>query len=908
MKIIKSQQNNTINIKIVIEYAMLFICLMICSTVYASDAGLSRRKVVLLLLPLMALFFIGKRYINDKWHKYILFSVCYWVVAFPSVNSAFENKCIAVAGSDAVVQMYPAMLYISRQIREFFDTLFTEARCVFPMWEWSLGMGENTISTLNYYGFGDPFYVLSAFFSEDNLPYFYTVLFYFRMYLGGIVCIAFFYELDSTKTAMAYVVGALVYSFSGFSYYSNVFIIFVHAMMYTPMVLWGAERVLKEKKKGILLSATFLYALSGFFFLYVSSITLAIYVIYRLITEKTELKKAVYKILELLGEYLVGLMLSAVIFVPSVMGYLASSRTGTFTIDVGLLSFQEFKEILINIFLPQYSDSQVVGMCVIAILCIIWMLFARKKYAYKVNIILLFLSMIIPIVSVIMSGGGYYDRWELVIILYGSYLTFIMWDEIKNLTWIQKLASVGGWLILLGFGISQGISLQSEYGFILCSYGIFMLFVLIMFPICQKYNKNVVGSVLLFIVTLATVYKSWAYVACEWEIFFVRQDNVIDELITDDSDDFYRIEYEKTFGEPRLGMNIALMLDYPGITQYFSIENGYYVDAFGEWETGEKVFCNQGMDYRTILETLSSVKYFIAHSDNKLLIPYGFEYVKESADGAWKLYKNQYALPLVYAYDKVFAADVYNEDMNGLEKQNVLLQAAAIEDYDGLLPIISEVNNHLYEGQYTIDSLQDGEMVDGQITVEAGAVMKLTAKLKANCENYIYFDDKIPVNITIDGKHLKTREKTTLGIVSEDVDKEVVIEFYGAATFSIDSMNIYHFDFENYEEYIGNMKIGYVSDIIVDSNTIECNAKLDGTKILCIAVPYEKGWTAEIDGIEAKIYRMNNMFMGIEVSEGEHSIHLSYTTPGLRTGVVLSGLGLVIICVYMVVKRKQNKL
>lgn len=898
-----------ISLKEVVKYFAILICAMVCSIAYATSAGLSRKVVIIMSLPLAVLYYICKRFIDAKWQKYILFSVCYWLVALPFVNRAFVNERIAVAGSDAVVQMYPAMLYIGRTFREAFQALFTGEQFDFPMWEWSLGMGENAIATLNYYGFGDPFYLLAALVSEENLPYFYTLLYYFRMYLGGIVCIAFFYEINATKSVGAYVIGALVYSFSGFSYHSNVFIIFVHAMMYTPMLLWGAERTLKSKKKGLLTSTTFLYALSGFFFLYCSSITLGIYVLYRLITQKTQMQRAVGKVVELLVEYLVGLALSGAIFIPAVAGYFASSRAGDFSLDFGILSLDEIKKMLINLFLPQHSKNQMMAMCAISILSIILILSARRMYLQKVNIILIFLSMIIPAVSMIMSGGKNYDRWQLVIILYFAYLTVVMWDELDELNSQQRVTCLGVGVALVYCGIKEGTLNQTNYLYNLLVYGSFLILIWVMIPICKKWNKEKAGKTLLFILTVFSIYKSWSFVACDWEIFFVRQKDIVHELITEENEEFYRVEYEKTFAEPRHGMNIPLMLDYPGITQYFSIENKYYVDAFGEWETGESTFNNQGMDYRTIIETLAAVKYFIISAENEQLIPYGFEEVRKTEDEEWILYENQYALPILYTYDKVFDPEIYNNEMNGLEKQNVLLQAAVIEEYDGTLSVMQEVQNQLYKGQYTIESIQNGTIENGLFKADAGAVIKLKVLLKANCENYIYLDEKVPIKISVDNKQIKNREKTTLGIVEEDVMKELIIEFPESVTFSLDSMKVYYYDFGNYGEYIGQLNDGSVSNIMVDTNAIECNVDIDKTKILCVAAPYDKGWQAKIDGVETKIYRMNNMFMGIEVPEGEHSISLYYTTPGLKIGLALSFSAVVIIAFYIIMeKRKLRKI
>ena len=204
-----------------------------------------------------------------KIYKYLLYTICFLGIVIPFFVIAYRNHYIILGGDDAVTQHYPAMLYISRVMKEFWASLFLEGKLVFPMYEWTVGMGENTIATLNWYGFTDPFYWLAGFFSEEQLPWFYSVFFYMRVYLGGLCCIALLHELNDRKSDMAYVVGALVYSFTGFTLQCNIHIIFTHAMAYIPLMILGTERSIKGKRRGLLALSTFLFALSGFFFLYI---------------------------------------------------------------------------------------------------------------------------------------------------------------------------------------------------------------------------------------------------------------------------------------------------------------------------------------------------------------------------------------------------------------------------------------------------------------------------------------------------------------------------------------------------------------------------------------------------------------------------------------------------------------
>lgn len=169
----------------------------------------------------------------------------------------------------------------------------------------------------------------------------------------------------------------------------------------------------------------------------------------------------------------------------------------------------------------------------------------------------------IPAVPTIMSGCGYYARWELVIILYFVYLTFLTWDDIESLSWVQKLVSVGIWLVLIMYGVLEKSLAQDNYRFVLLSYGGFLILILLILPVCRKWNMSRLGNIIFIIVAVLSIHKSWILVAGDLEIDSVRQENVVQELIPKE-EQFYRIDYERVFEEPRLNMNISLMpLTFP---------------------------------------------------------------------------------------------------------------------------------------------------------------------------------------------------------------------------------------------------------------------------------------------------------------------------------------------------------
>ena len=69
------------------------------------------------------------------------------------------------------------------------------------------------------------------------------------------------------------------------------------------------------------------------------------------------------------------------------------------------------------------------------------------------------------------------------------------------------------------------------------------------------------------------------------------------------------------------------------------------------------------------------------------------------------------------------------------------------------------------------------------------------------------------------------------------------------------------------EDYDGNLAVKQDAAINLNEHTFDVIKAVDvetepkSDEIVCVAVPYSKGWSAKIDGNTAKIYKMNDMYI-----------------------------------------------
>ena len=62
----------------------------------------------------------------------------------------------------------------------------------------------------------------------------------------------------------------------------------------------------------------------------------------------------------------------------------------------------------------------------------------------------------------------------------------------------------------------------------------------------------------------------------------------------------------------------------------------------------------------------------------------------------------------------------------------------------------------------------------------------------------------------------------------------------------------------------------------------------DHPQTLILAAAYDEGFTAEINGEPAEVYRVNDCQLAVRLPAGSGTVRLQYHTPGLRLAVMIS--------------------
>lgn len=145
---------------------------------------------------------------------------------------------------------------------------------------------------------------------------------------------------------------------------------------------------------------------------------------------------------------------------------------------------------------------------------------------------------------------------------------------------------------------------------------------------------------------------------------------------------------------------------------------------------------------------------------------------------------------------------------------------------------------------------------------------------------------------------------------SEKKKNKIRITFPEMGIYRYDDLRIVCQNMGGYEQNINERKTYTLQNINLNEDSANATNHVSGTielpsdRILLLAIPFSKGWTAFVDGKKERLYRANTMFMALNLHEGEHRIDLRYQTPGLMPGCMISLTGFCLMILLVVYRKK----
>lgn len=315
-----------------------------------------------------------------------------------------------------------------------------------------------------------------------------------------------------------------------------------------------------------------------------------------------------------------------------------------------------------------------------------------------------------------------------------------------------------------------------------------------------------------------------------------------------------------------------------------------------------------------VYNAMMSLKYIV---DN-----YGYKmndtlYTHVASIGNFHAYKNNYYLPMGYCVNK----DILNWKTDSSDNPFVVQadyweKATKVADVFSPIDLTDVSFNNIDEANSTFngDSFFFSKL---DSNAEASATVSYYVQQAGNIYVCVNTDACENVNITCgefsESQSLDEVYILDLGYHTQDEILTVELPFkddYDSGTVGCYVYSLNEEAFENGYNILadGGLNLTEFSDTKIGGTVI---AKEDC--IFYTSIPYDKGWKVTVDGKSVTTFDIGDeVFIGFELSAGEHAIEMKYSPRGLMAGVYISFTAWFFVVVFSIVgaikkKRKKNK-
>lgn len=720
---------------------------------------------------------------------------------------------------------------------------------------------------------------------------------------------------------------SIMYALSGYFTSQTVNPMWLDGLIALPLVLIGVERVC-DRSRFLLYTLSLIYIfVANFYIGYMVGIFSAIYFIYYLASGRSTAKgfgqifgsTAVYGFASVAG------ILSSCWMILPVYKSLSNGKLGFGNPDYSFVENFDLADSFIKLFPGTFDTIRPEGLPMLycgtlgILFAVVYFMLRKIPLRERISggfmLGLMFLSMYIKPVDMFWHGGQVPVwmpfRYSFII----SFLLILFGAEA-----FDKLSSVRGKTIGAAFAILLGVLLLSDYN---TGHDRFNTTLIIVIPLIalgiiaasvmayKKHGGRVARclfaglvSVELLANTTITIYKLHS------DIYYSPRSTYVDEIpptrdiaesVHELDDGFYRME--KTYHRC---VNDTMAARMYGMSHSTSTFNAKVIELMKKIGYGAREHYTRYDGATMLTDDIFGVKYVL--SKNERLVPYTDTVPVENELGV-TVYENKDALPFAYLAD----SGLIGRRLDGVDPFEVQESLASLITGEEE-QIYVQIHDHIFNCEnINIGSTTDSHTSykkrindkDASISYEvavthSGAVyMYLPTKYERKCHLYVngsyikdYFENEnhsIAYLGTYDAGETFTAE---LKLTSDAVYVENVLFFYA--------------DGEKLAEFNSKVQSMNTETTVTRSGgsslTVEVNAAEDCA--LFTSIPIEEGWTAYIDGKETEVLSTaDNTLMCLRVPEGRHTIELKFFPAGLKSGLLVTGSGILLIVIMVLAEK-----
>ena len=818
---------------------------------------------------------IGLKKMNGKKIREDLIAIFLFVISFCAIYLIItKGKYLYGSSMDWESQHY--------LIPEYFRNLFYSTKNLFPSFALNLGAGQN-IYYMSYYGLYSPLFLVSYL-----LPF--IKMIDYVQFLGFLIPISstilFYFYLRRHFSYSISLLVSFMFLFSGpILFHSHRHLMFISYMPFYVLALYGLDSYVNKGKMFLLSLSCLLIVLTSYYYSVGSFISLYLYGTYLLYKNK---KFNIKELFKFMLPFIIAVMSSMILILPTF--YTLTAGRDVTNVGPSFISLITPKMGLKFLLYSSYS----IGLTVISFIALLHLLF-KKREDIIFGIILL-LIVIFPIFNYIFNGTLYIDSKALIpflpiiLIFVSEFLDDILSNKVSKYEFVL--------LFIVTFLFTN---------FKVVYLDLFLTFVL--FLIYFKTKKfNVFCTIFIIFLFFTSIGVNLSdKLSLKSKVYSEDYKSVNDavKFILGREENLYRISDNVSSS---FTMNRVTSMDELKTTIYSSTFNKKYNNYFFEVMNNAIPYRNKSMtptSVNPLFRMMMGEKYIITLNDEV-----GLEKIYEKNNV--KVYLNSNVLPIGYSTDRIITtssnypknvldsigsiSSTINSD--NLEKENI--------DYD-----------ILYSQNILVDKKDDEVILNAyknaymEISLNKDYSGKLLFLRMKNNYNPTCNIPEIWININGIKNKLSCsswkyhNQNYVFDYVFKDTN--ILKIKFGKGEYHLSDFELYSYD---YSDLVS--KVSSVDEFIFDRNKTNgdkivgsINSKSDGYFVM--SIPYDKGFTAYVDGVKTDVLEVNSIFIGFPISKGNHNIVIKYEAPFKTEGMIISLIGILLLIGLLVYDKRRFK-
>ncbi len=751
-------------------------------------------------------------------------------------------------------------------------------------WDWQTDLGSNFIGSYSFYLLGSPFFWLTLPFPNSFVPYLMGPLLILKF--GCAALTGYIYIRRFTSRPESAMTGGLMYAFSGFSVYNIFFNHFHEAIIVFPLLLWAIEKFMAERARGYVIFAVFLSVLTNYFFFFGMVVFVVIYWLVRTLGRSFKINFKEFGLLAL--ECVLGLCLSAVILLPTVLEVLQNDRLSSVMNGWGAVLYgkeQIFLNVIQCFFFPPDLPARPVffpgadvkwsslggWLPLFGMTGTIAWLQSQKKGTWLRRVLFISIIMaLIPGLNAVFSmlNTAYYARWYFMPILLMCLATALAFEDSEinwNSAWRWSFGITCAFIAVIGF-------LPTIENNIITKWGLYTDAATNPIKYLWQSVKHAIDKTT---VVEGDTYDLRFWVTAAIAFFSLLAVRALIPMIK---------ERKTAVFKPIIALVCIVSILYSAFFISCGQSHSYEMDSvmtdaliegkvsIADEKEFSRVDVYDGVDNTGLYLNLSSINYFHSIVPSSVTEFYKFIGVDRSVasrpDASYHTLRS--LLSVKYMLDPHIDNSKEFTEKSGKTAIPGYTYHSTESGYDIYL------NNNYIPMGFTYDYYTDTATVS-----EYHKERLVDILLKA-----VYVEDKDIPEIS---KYLTN--------LSDEY--RIGRQPYGEKLLCFDDVDLA-------ADCAARRKVS-AHYFKPSSNGFTAEISMDRENLVFFSVPYHEGYTATVNGKQAKIYRVNKGFMAVVAPEGLCEIEFTYNTPGLKIGLIVSLISVVLIAVYIgIVIIKRN--